>query len=135
MAAGTSIVLLLLLVLDLGALHILGQIIEPNAAEIVGQDVAAAPQRDLLAQQQVPSAAELRKLAAAMDPELMQYAPTPGSWDSSYKNPCWKVGAEARCIPYLYVAGSFQAGAHDLFDRMIMHKDIITVRAGPALAC
>eukprot|EP00798_Chlamydomonas_sp_ICE-L_P014904 gene14904-20953_t len=84
-------------------------------------------QRSLLDSAAIPhtSVADIRKLATAMDPEMMQYVPTV-PWDTTYKNPCWRIDAtEVRCVPYLYVGGSFQAGAQDFLSKLIMHPDII----------
>eukprot|EP00798_Chlamydomonas_sp_ICE-L_P014862 gene14862-20922_t len=75
----------------------------------------------------VPSGEALQKLAMALDPDVMQYAPPKGAVVEKYKTPCWAVDTEVRCIPYAYIGGSFQSGSADLYKRMIYHKDVVTV--------
>ncbi|KAG1660053.1 hypothetical protein FOA52_010038 [Chlamydomonas sp. UWO 241] len=58
----------------------------------------------------------------------MQHAPP--SLDSCLpmKNPCWKVEGDKqpRCLPYVYLAGSFQAGVNSLTDKLMRHPDVVT---------
>ena len=67
----------------------------------------------------------MRKVAAALDPHTMENAPT--SFLDAYKNPCWEDAGRLKCIPHVYITGSFHAGSATLYDKLAEHPDILTV--------
>ncbi|GAX82546.1 hypothetical protein CEUSTIGMA_g9972.t1 [Chlamydomonas eustigma] len=70
--------------------------------------------------------ARLRKIGATLDPEIMANVPRAASeYKLNVKNPCWDHEGTIRCLPYFYLAGSFQAGVDTLYKQLIPHRDII----------
>ena len=62
----------------------------------------------------------MRKLATALDPDIMGTIPSSSSaFVPGMKNPCWEHEGSMRCLPYVYLAGSFQAGVDTFFKQMI----------------
>lgn len=51
----------------------------------------------------------IEKIAQALDPDVMAMKPT--KYEENYKNPCFKdAKGQLQCLPYFYLAGSFQVG-------------------------
>eukprot|EP00191_Tetraselmis_sp_GSL018_P003786 CAMPEP_0177598730 /NCGR_PEP_ID=MMETSP0419_2-20121207/12543_1 /TAXON_ID=582737 /ORGANISM="Tetraselmis sp., Strain GSL018" /LENGTH=412 /DNA_ID=CAMNT_0019091271 /DNA_START=204 /DNA_END=1442 /DNA_ORIENTATION=+ len=67
--------------------------------------------------------------ARALDPELVQAASPPGRrFIPGLRSPCWEDGSgSTKCLPAFYILGSFQAGTWNLYSRLAVHPDVVSV--------
>lgn len=58
-----------------------------------------------------------------LQPDMFESLPR--EFEATYKTPCWHAAdAKLHCLPYFYIAGVFQSGVIDLFERLKLHPEV-----------